>query len=85
MTSPRRSCPNAKFGPSTIPRACELAADHAIEELAGRELEQPGPGPENAHLGGAGLVKQRDLALRPDEGHRSLVRAARGRPDGDRT
>ena len=63
----------------------ELAADHLIEKLAGRKLEQPGSCPENGHLGGAGLPEQGDLAFGPNQRARELFPDARERLDGDRT
>src|SRR5262249_47744462 len=65
----------------------ELVADDPFEELLGRELQEPGAGPEDAHLGGAVLAEQLDLALRPDQRYGSLLRPEqrhRMRVEGDR-
>ena len=72
-TSPWRSWPKAKFGPSTIPRASNWRADDPVEELAGRQVEQPPPRAEHGDLGGTGFPQQGDLALGPDQRDRGLV------------
>ncbi len=64
--------------------ARELLADDPIEELAGRELQQPGAGPEHADLGRAGLAQELDLAFGPDQRARAPRRAAAGRRDAGR-
>ena len=51
----------------------DLAADHAVEELAGGQVEQPAPRPEDGHFGRPGFLEQGDFSLGPYQGDGSLV------------
>ena len=69
------------------PQRAELLDDHAVEEGAGGQVQQPRTGAEDADLGDTRLPQQLDLALGPDERDRGLLRAEQGRGvrvEGDR-
>ncbi len=79
--------PEREIRPFHHPASPELAANDAIEELAGREPKEPRPGPEDADLRRPRLAQQGELALRPDQRDRDLGRAQQGhgmRVEGDR-
>src|SRR5208282_506411 len=46
----------------------ELALDHAVEELAGGQVEQPASRPEGGHFGRPGFLEQGDFSLGPYQG-----------------
>src|SRR5208337_4437978 len=51
----------------------EPATDHPVEELAGGQVEQPAPRPEDGDFGRAGFLEQGDFSVGPYQGDGSLV------------
>ena len=51
----------------------ELAPDHAVEELAGGQVEQPASRPKGGDFVGPGFLEQGDFSLGPYQGDGSLV------------
>ena len=70
----------AEGRPFDHPPGPQLAQDHAVEELAGGQAEEPGAGPEDADLGRPGGLHQFDSPLHPGQGRGGGV----GSEDGDR-
>ena len=70
---PRAVVAEGEIGPLDHPPGVELTPDDSIEELAGRQVEQPPPRAEHGDLGGTGFPQQGDFALGPDQRDRGLV------------
>ena len=77
-TFPCRSCPNAKFGPSTIPRAEAGRRMTRSKNSRADSSSSHGPVWKTPTSVAPGLVKQGDLALGPDQRDRGLVRPQQG-------